>query len=1384
MKRSRDDTYTSSQLKRPMMSSRAEPSGQSQLMGGSGAQKLTTNDALAYLKAVKDIFQDRRDKYDEFLEVMKDFKAQRTDTSGVISRVKELFKGHRDLILGFNTFLPKGYEIILPPENEPPPLKKPVEFEEAISFVNKIKTRFQGDDHVYKSFLDILNMYRKENKKITEVYEEVADLFRDHSDLLVEFTHFLPETQAAASARNAQLGRNSSLRRDDRGSPMTMARPMHFDKKPSSAYGDYDPSVDRPDRDPEKVLMRSDKELRRRFKEEEKRREGRELREQEYDARDLDDGTHHFSHRRKSGLKEDSDGAYYHQGMQGQALAFREKVKERLLNSDYYREFLRCLHNYGNEIITKSQLENQVANLLEGHPDLMEEFNEFVARDKTGSLWNDGQISRSVKVEDRERDREWDREERDKDHSNRERDRSDRGLAFGFKDVAGPRISSYASKDKFLAKPIQELDLSNCERCTPSYRLLPKNYPIPSASHRTEIGAQVLNDHWVSVTSGSEDYSFKHMRKNQYEESLFRCEDDRFELDMLIESVNTTTKRVEDLLDKMNDDSSPICVEDHFTALNLRCIERLYGDHGLDVMDVLRKNAPLALPVILTRLKQKQEEWAKCRSDFNKVWAEIYAKNYHKSLDHRSFYFKQQDTKSLSTKALLAEIREIFDKRSQEDDMLLSTISGRRQPLVPHLEFEYPDPDIHEDLYQLIKYSCGEVCTSEQLDKVMKIWTTFLEPMLGVRSRPQREDTEIVRKASNCSVRTITNTVCGSDGSPPGSASAIACKQSDASKITEESIPSERSTSRNGGNEVKDDDSHDAAHKSDSLGNASQPAKICNDGIVADEFSQISKLASLGEQLTSSSADGHERANAENASGSCATPGKPGDVTAEIELQMRASNESQNADCTQPESSSAVTAPEGFKIQKFQEESVAHFKMEREEGELSPTGDFEEDNFAECKEVERDAKVNAHKTQHQDVTGGGETCGGDAVGENDADGDDEGEESARRSSEDSENASGNGDVSASESADGEECSPEEPDEDGENDANDNKAESEAEAEGIADAHDVEGDGAVLPHSERFLQAAKPLTKLIPPGSPEGDKGYQIFYGNDSFYVLFRLHHILYERIHKAKLHSSSAENKWRVSNDTNPTDSYARFMNALYSLLDGSADNAKFEDDCRAIIGTQSYLLFTLDKLIYKLVKQLQTIATEEMNNKLLQLQAYERSRKPGKFVDCYYNENVHVFLNDENIYRIECSSVPTRLSIQLMDCSFDKPDSNAVSMDPNFAAYLTEFLSVVVPERKVNPGLYLRRNKRKYMHLDENDAFMEASKGLVMRNGLECKINCNTSKVFYVLDTEDLLLRRRKKRRISHENGSCNGHAKSSNGFFNKIWDKLLFSQYAVLQE
>lgn len=51
---------------------------------------------------------------------------------------------------------------------------------------------------------------------------------------------------------------------------------------------------------------------------------------------------------------------------------------------------------------------------------------------------------------------------------------------------------------------------------------------------------------------------------------------------------------------------------------------------------------------------------------------------------------------------------------------------------------------------------------------------------------------------------------------------------------------------------------------------------------------------------------------------------------------------------------------------------------------------------------------------------------------------------------------------------------------------------------------------------------------------------------------------------------------------------------------------------------------------------QLQTVATDENDLKLLQLYEYEKARKPEKYVDSVYYENVHVVLHEENIYRLE----------------------------------------------------------------------------------------------------------------------------------------------------
>lgn len=54
--------------------------------------------------------------------------------------------------------------------------KQPVEFDQAINYVNKIKDRFRTDESVYKNFLEILNQYRKAQRGIKEVYDQVLHL--------------------------------------------------------------------------------------------------------------------------------------------------------------------------------------------------------------------------------------------------------------------------------------------------------------------------------------------------------------------------------------------------------------------------------------------------------------------------------------------------------------------------------------------------------------------------------------------------------------------------------------------------------------------------------------------------------------------------------------------------------------------------------------------------------------------------------------------------------------------------------------------------------------------------------------------------------------------------------------------------------------------------------------------------------------------------------------------------------------------------------------------------------------------------------------------------------------------------------------------------------
>ncbi|MBA0714762.1 hypothetical protein Golax_013718 [Gossypium laxum] len=337
------------------------------------------------------MFQDQKEKYDMFLEVMKDFKAQRTDTAGVIARVKELFKGHNNLIYGFNTFLPKGYEITL--DEDEAPAKKTVQFEEAISFVNKIKKRFQNDERVYKSFLDILNMYRKEHKDINEVYCEVASLFEDHPDLLEEFKRFLPDPSAAPLTQQVPYGQNSAQRYNERSSATATLRQIQMDKRRRdriiTSHADHGISVDHPELDDDKTMMKMQKEQRKRLEKENRDRRTRDLDDPKHDN-NRDFNLQRIHDKKRYGRKIEGFASYddrdTFKSMCNQGFIFCERVKERLCSSDDYQAFLKCLNIYSNGIIKRNDLQNLVTDLLGKHPDLMNEFNQFLERcENTGN---------------------------------------------------------------------------------------------------------------------------------------------------------------------------------------------------------------------------------------------------------------------------------------------------------------------------------------------------------------------------------------------------------------------------------------------------------------------------------------------------------------------------------------------------------------------------------------------------------------------------------------------------------------------------------------------------------------------------------------------------------------------------------------------------------------------------------------------------------------------------------------------------------------------------------------------------------------------------------------------------------------------------------------
>ena len=325
-------------------------------------------------------------------------------------------------------------------------------------------------------------------------------------------------------------------------------------------------------------------------------------------------------------------------------VAFFDRVKKHIDDRATYMDFLKLLNLYSQDVIDVGTLVDRAAIFLGPQSELLASFKSLVGYDmgRHGWLENEDPVMENVPAVERER-----------------------------------------------------IDLNQNKACGPSYRKLPESEVNLSCSGRDALCYEVLNDTWVSYpTWASEGESFNPHKKNVYEDALYRSEEERHEYDYHIEANLRTIALLEPIAARiaiMNPEERAAFrlkpgLGGQSKSIYQRVLKKVYGrDHGLEVISALHENPAVAVPVVLARLKQKDEEWKRAQREWNKVWREVDARNFYKALDHQGVNFKSADKKSITTKTLVSEIESV--RTAQQLRRLEQDPSLPR--LVPRFQLEY-----------------------------------------------------------------------------------------------------------------------------------------------------------------------------------------------------------------------------------------------------------------------------------------------------------------------------------------------------------------------------------------------------------------------------------------------------------------------------------------------------------------------------------------------------------------------------------------------------------------------------------------------------------------------------------------------------------------------
>ncbi|KAL4252934.1 Transcriptional regulatory protein Sin3-like protein [Abortiporus biennis] len=628
---------------------------------------LNVADALGYLDSVKIQFQDRPNVYNRFLDIMKDFKSQLIDTPGVIQRVSNLFHGHPMLIQGFNTFLPAGYRIetgtdlmnpnfitVTTPAGTTTQATNSVftvdginrgysgtpipesDIEPALLYLQKVKARYSNDPERYRNFLELLSPEKFADEEVVSL---VRHIFRDDTDLIRGFYQFLPER--GLQKHIAQL---DDIPERPKGAERS--------KKPSSALPQK-----RKRKAPEKEKETSAKGgPTKRTKQQHNvpsEAPSPALSQRRAAVPPSPRRVHPVAHNAPIIVHHQPPLSHVNRGDGGQ---FFDRVKRFLDNRETYNEFLKLVNLFTQDILDTVRLVNESRSYL-GDGELLEELKEILCFDQ--------------------------------------------------------RMEARVDQEDVWTRPTGVLDRPSRDQLHErfgSYRKLPAYEVNVTCAGRDAMCRSVLNDEWISQpTFASEDSGFIAHKKNIYEEALHRSEEERHEYDFHIEAINRTIQWLEPFNNKImqlnNEERTTYKPKPNINSsaksIYLRVIKKIYGrDAGLDVFQAISEVPGVAIPVVLARLKQKHEEWKHAQREWNKVWREVDARNYQKSLDHQGITFKMQDKKAITSKYFVNQIEAARDEQQAKRAALIDPLFARTRPR-HQLEFILEDMATLQDAVKL-----------------------------------------------------------------------------------------------------------------------------------------------------------------------------------------------------------------------------------------------------------------------------------------------------------------------------------------------------------------------------------------------------------------------------------------------------------------------------------------------------------------------------------------------------------------------------------------------------------------------------------------------------------------------------------------------------------